>query len=308
MMASELPLLSGVLPVLPTPFAADGAVDEAAMRRVVAFALAAGAHGLVFPGVASEFNFLSHDERTRLVRLVGAAAAGRPFVVGASAETVEEVAALMAEGAAAGATAAMVMAPAGVGADPEALVAFFAAAAAGGKLPIVLQNAPPPVGSGLPIATILAVAARVPQIAWVKEETLPPGPRISALIAGAPASLKGVIGGGGARYFYDELVRGAAAAMPAAEITDVHVALFEAFRAGDRSRARAIYIRTLPLLLVQLVFRMVLTKQVLVRRNVFDNAAVRAPLPQFDGPGLEEIDLLLDELGDLLTVKPGTRR
>lgn len=299
------PRLAGILPVLPTPFDAAGAVDLGAMRRVVAFALAAGSHGIVFPGVASEFNFLSLDERAALIRVVGEGVAGRPFVVGASGETVEECVAMADQGAAAGATAAMIMAPARLGADVAALVGFFAAIAARSNLPIVLQNAPAPVGSGLPVAAILAVAHAVPEIAYVKEETLPPGPRISELLAGAPASLAGVIGGGGARYLFDELERGASAAMPAVEIADVHVALFEAYRAGDHATARRIYIRTLPILLVQLVFRMVLTKEALVRRGVLGNAAVRAPLPRFDRRGLAELDLLLAELADLFTVRPG---
>ena len=49
-------MLVGVLPVLPTPFAAGGGVDIAAMARVTVFAVGAGADGVVFPGVASEFD------------------------------------------------------------------------------------------------------------------------------------------------------------------------------------------------------------------------------------------------------------
>src|SRR5690606_7323846 len=122
-------------------------------------------------------------------------------------------------------------------------------------------------------------------IAYIKEETMPPGPRISSLIAHAPASLKGVIGGAGARHLYDELDRGACAVMPAVEITDVHVALFESFMAGDRARARSIYIRTLPLLLVQLTYRMRLTKQVLRLRGLIEDTGIRADLPEFDAIG-----------------------
>jgi len=65
-----------------------------------------------------------------------------------------------------------------------------------------------------------------------------------------------VIGGGGARYIVDEVDRGAIAAMPAAEITDVHVALFEAYRAGNIPLARDLYRRTLPLLVIQALWRM----------------------------------------------------
>lgn len=58
-----MPMLSGVLPILPTIFTAAGAIDEAGTRRVVEYIIAAGARGIVFPGLASEYETLSRDER-----------------------------------------------------------------------------------------------------------------------------------------------------------------------------------------------------------------------------------------------------
>lgn len=294
-------MLFGVLPVLPTPFAVDGSVDGAAMARVTQFALDAGADGVVFPGVASEFDYLNTQERRALVEIVGRTLAGRkPLIVGASAATPEEVIAHCRSGKQAGAEAAMVMAPASVGTDPQALIAFFSAVAKAADLDIILQNAPVPVGSGLPVPVIAEIVRAVPAIRYVKEETLPPGPRISALIEAVGDRLDGVMGGAGSRYVFDELERGAVALMPAVEITDLHAALFNAHRAGDMVRARDLYIRSLPVLLVQMIYRMSLTKEVLVRRGVFESVAVRAPLPKFDAKGLAEIDMMLDEIGDLL--------
>ena len=62
--------LEGILPVLPTPYLADGNVDLDAMETVAQFCVDAGAGALVFPGVASEFDFLSSDERMALMRVV----------------------------------------------------------------------------------------------------------------------------------------------------------------------------------------------------------------------------------------------
>ena len=292
-------LFAGVLPVLPTIFDADNRVDVEATRRVARFALSSGAHGVVFPGVASEFNFLDLDEREVLTEALGHELAGHPFVVGASAERVDDVVRLLDSGAKAGATGAMIMAPASVGTEIGALVDFFGAIAARTDVEIILQNAPPPVGSGLSVETAAEIARQVPSVTYVKEEALPPGPRISGLLAAKPDSLRGVIGGAGARHLYDELDRGAIGAMPAVEIVDIHVALYDAFVSGDRARAREIYIRTLPLLLVQLTFRMRLTKHVLALRGIIENTSVRAPLPAFDDKGLAELVMMLDEIKDL---------
>ena len=53
--------LTGILPVLPTPFDRDGKIDVAAMPRLVAFAVDAGVAGVVFPGFASEVEHLSGE-------------------------------------------------------------------------------------------------------------------------------------------------------------------------------------------------------------------------------------------------------
>ncbi|MET0427987.1 MAG: dihydrodipicolinate synthase family protein, partial [Microvirga sp.] len=74
-------MLKGILPVLPTPFTPSGAIDAAAMTRIVDFALAAGADGLVFPGFASEVDALSGEERDTLLALMVERVAGRIRVV-----------------------------------------------------------------------------------------------------------------------------------------------------------------------------------------------------------------------------------
>ena len=62
--------LKGVLPIVPTPFAKSGEVDEVSLRKVAAHAIEAGAAALVFPGVASEDLYLSAEERRRIEALI----------------------------------------------------------------------------------------------------------------------------------------------------------------------------------------------------------------------------------------------
>lgn len=295
-------MLQGILPVLPTPFLPDGAIDPAGLERIVDFALACGADGLVFPGFASEVDDLTAEERITLLRLVVERAGGRvPVVAGASAPSVEEAVAHSRAAMAAGVDTVMIQAPRSVGAGGDAVAAFYAAIAAQVPgLTIVLQNAPAPRGSDLSPETILSIVRGNPAIAYVKEETLPSGGPISAILAGAPPHLRGVLGGGGARYIVEEYRRGACGAMPAVELTDVHVALDRRFRAGAVEEARDLYMRSLPLLVIQANFRMRFTKHVLVRRGVLQHAGVRARLPQFDQHDLEEIDAWLIRITDLL--------
>ena len=90
--------------------------------------------------------------------------------------------------------------------------------------------------------------------------------------------------------------------MPAAEITDLHVRMWNAFQDGDVNQARDLYMRTLPLLIIQLIYRMRLTKHVLTRRGIFTNSIVRAPLPDFDDYDEAELNAQMDSLDELFEV------
>jgi 4-hydroxy-tetrahydrodipicolinate synthase len=291
--------------VLATPFGADGVADAAALARIVEFAVAAGADAVVYPGVASEVDELTDPERDRLVDVVATAVRGRaPLIVGASAKEAEATLRHLAQAKRLGAAAAMVMAPGRLAGDVTALVEHYRVLGAAAAAPIMLQNAPPPAGGGFDAAAVAQVVARVPAVRYVKEEALPCGQRITALltrpeIAGAP-HFAGVLGGAGARYLLDELARGAIGTMPACELTDIHVRMVRAWRAGDTALTRTLYNRTLPLLNFQAVFRWAATKEVLKRRGVIDDTAVRAPGPRLDAQDRTELATMLAEIEDLL--------
>lgn len=291
--------LSGILPVLPTPFSSCGDVDFGAMPGLVRYACDAGVGGVVFPGFASEVEYLSAKEREDLLRtVVETVVDGVAVVAGASAQTADQVVDHGRIARDLGVNWLMIQPPISVGSKTEDVTAFFSAIVR--DLPnaqIILQNAPAPRGSDLSAATILEVVRAFKQIVYVKEETLPAGPSISAILQDKPDHLLGVIGGGGARYILDEFERGACAAMPALEISGEHVALDKAWRAGDHQRARELYVQTLPLLTLQAVYRMRLTKHTMMRRGILNNAVVRAPTPELDDIAIADIDSNLAELG-----------
>ena len=167
--------LNGVFPVLATPFNADLSPDERGLCAIARYAIDAGADGVVYPGVASEYDMLTMDERKHLVDVVAAVARDRvSLIVGASASDVATTEAISRHAAELGADAVMVMAPktSGTGTD---VITFFRRIASAGSVPIMLQNAPPPAGSGLAVDVVLDVVRTVPEIAYVKEESLPSG-------------------------------------------------------------------------------------------------------------------------------------
>ena len=293
--------LSGVFPVIPTPFNDTGQPDEAALRGLVRYLLRCGVDGVTYPGVASEVGLLTVAERLSLTAAVLHEVAGRvPVIAGVSssqaATTIELAKAAVSQGAA----ALMVAVPPDRPKVAQQVEYFSEVAKAVPQAAIMLQNVPLPVGAGLDPLDVVEVLFAVPSIRYVKEEALPSGQRLTVLKGKGPASLLGVFGGAGGRYITDELRRGASGTMPAVELAEVHVTLFAAHRAGDANAVRDIFTRMLPVLNVQAVFRWSLTKYVLHKRGLLPTEYQRAAGPRLDGMDKADVDSFLTAIDDLL--------
>ncbi|MCR8724639.1 dihydrodipicolinate synthase family protein [Frigidibacter sp. ROC022] len=286
---------AGVLPIVPTPFLRDGQPDHAGLRAIVDDAIAAGTSALVYPGVASEDVHLTAEERADCIRLVAEAAAGAvPLIAGVNSADPAEMVKLAETAAGLGAGGIMAMAVPSMA--PDFAGWFNRIGAATGGLPIILQNMAGPRGAALSVEAMIDLAKAVPAIRYVKEETVPSGPGVSGLVAGASGALDGVIGGGGARYLFEELERGVIGTMPAIELLRLHVALMRAHAAGDRARALDLWERSVPLLLIQAPYRMRLTKLILKHRGLISHDGVREPLPEMD----DRLERLVIELYERL--------
>ena len=293
-------VLRGVFPVLPTIFDAAGGVDTRSTLDVLEFTLDAGVDGVVFPGLASEYDHLTLDERLSLINAIGSVARGRTtFIVGAGSTSTDETVSLARAGIAAGASAAMVMTPHRLDGDLRGLADFYTALAKAAPLDILLQNAPRPMGLGLDVEALVDILRTVPAVTHLKEETVPCGPRISRLLTSVPG-VAGVFGGAGGRHIIDELTRGAVGTMPASELADTHVALVAAFHAGDTPAARGYYERMMPILMMQSIYRWRLTKAVLAMRGVIRSEFTRAPGPALDQHDREELKAWLARLGHVV--------
>lgn len=297
-------MLRGVFPVLSTPFHADGSCDPLGLERLIRYAHRAGAHGAVYPAIASEFATLDAGERRSMVdvALAACAKAGLPLVVGVSSDSTERSHALAEQAALGGAAAVMLMVPRTASTSAEALTAFVREALSGIAIPIVVQNAPPPLGSALPVADVLAAVSALPSIRFVKEENVPCGQRITQLLEGAPPHLEGVMGGAGGRFVLDEYARGACGSMPSCELVEAHVAIWDTVQAGRIREARQLFTRILPLLSLASVFRQAVVKEVLLRRGLIGSARFRDTNPTLDAYDLAEIEALVEDLRDLMVV------
>ncbi len=296
----------GVFAIPVTPFDEDGTMDEAGLRRCVEFCVAAGAHGLVAPVNASEFSALTDDERRRVAAIVVETAARRvPVVIGVSGLSAQHASTFARHAREIGADAVIAMPPYVRKAAPDEIVDYFRAVAGAAELPVFIQNYSAPIGTPLSAAFMLRLVREIDGVEYVKEETLPAGHVMSALFAEGESRLRGVMGGMAGRFLLDEFSRGACGTMPACEVTDVHVALWNALEAGELAQARSIYNRLIPLLNIEWLYGAAVYKEVLRRRGVIDGATMRIAGGQtLDQHDHRELDAILADISPLFTTAP----
>lgn len=295
----------GVFTIPCTPFTEDGALDLGSLRSEVAFCLAAGAHGIVAPVNASEAWTLTDEERRTVAETLVASVDRRvPVVVGVSAGSGPAAVTFARHAAAIGADAVIALPPTGPTAPPEAIFAFYRDLSEAVTIPIFVQNHDAPYGTRMSPEFVARLVTELPGVDWVKEETLPPGHAITAELGLCGPKLKGIMGGVAGRYLLDEYARGACGTMPACEMTDVHVQVWEALEAGDARGARDLFNRLLPLLNYEGLMPGVY-KAVLKRRGVIGSDYLRhhAGNP-LDARDRRELDAILADMRDLFRIAP----
>lgn len=162
--------IRGSIPALITPLR-HGAVDEAALRKFVAWQIAEGSHGLVPMGTTGESATLSHDEHMRVVELCVAEAAGRvPVIAGAGSNATDEAISLSRRAKEVGADAVLSVAPYYNKPTQEGLYRHFAAIADAVDIPILLYNIPGRSVVEISVETI-ARLSKVANIIGVKDAT-----------------------------------------------------------------------------------------------------------------------------------------
>lgn len=135
--------IGGVLTAMATPFDPDGGVDHRAAAELAIHLLSHGSDGLVVAGTTGEGATLDDEERIALLRTVRAAiGADAPLICNTGSSDTRHSVALTRAADAAGADAALVVAPYYVKPSPAGVRAHVEAVAAATEKPIVLYNIP----------------------------------------------------------------------------------------------------------------------------------------------------------------------
>lgn len=286
--------LTGVVPILATPFHDDESPDLESLDRMIRFFAGLGVEGVTVLGVLGESNRLTDAEREAIIRAAVAAAGALPVVVGTSHAGTAATIAHGRTAAELGAAAVMV-APSKQPAPSDAVVyEYFRRVAEASPLPVVLQDHPLSTEVHMPVPLILRLANELEQVCCVKAEALPSPARIGALKAGLKRAEVSVLTGLGALYGFFDLERGSDGFNTGFAFPEVLQAMVACMRAGDRAGAARLYAHHLPLLVFEQQPGVAIRKEILRRRGLLASNRVRHPAGGIDAATTAQLEALLE--------------
>ena len=306
----------GVIPAVLLPFRSDFSIDAAAYRKHLRdVAGVRGITALTVNGHSSEVHACTIDEQREVLRITLEEVGDRlPVVAGIYADGSLEAARIARMAEAGGAAALLVFPPQSMSMGgqlrPEMALAHFATIAAATSLPLICFNYTLAGLLGYPHETLLRLAEAVPTIRAVKDWCGDPAlherniralqslPRpVTVLTTHSAWLLSSLVLG------CDGLLSGAGSV-----IADLQVALFEAVRANDLTRARAVNERIWPITeafyappFLDMHNRM---KEVLFLLGRLPPAVVRPPLVKLPAAEIERLRRAIAAAGldrDVLT-------
>jgi 4-hydroxy-tetrahydrodipicolinate synthase len=161
----------GSFPALITPMK-DGAVDETAFRKFVAWQIKEGSHGLVPVGTTGESPTVTPAEHKKLIEICVEEAKGKvPVIAGAGSNNTAEAIEYAAHAKKAGADAALIVCPYYNKPMQEGLYAHYKAIADAVDIPIFVYNVPGRTVVAMSVETLTRLSRDCQNILGTKDAT-----------------------------------------------------------------------------------------------------------------------------------------
>ncbi|MEM0934581.1 MAG: dihydrodipicolinate synthase family protein [Pseudomonadota bacterium] len=162
----------GTYTVMVTAFDAQGRLDLKAQAGFTDWQVRQGIHGLIPLGSTGEFLSLTAEERRAVAKCVIETVAGRvPVLVGAGAESTDDVIANVAMAEALGADGTMIIPPFYSTPTEAELIHHYSRIGAAATRPVMIYNNPATANVDL-TPPLVAELSRLPRIDYIKESTM----------------------------------------------------------------------------------------------------------------------------------------
>lgn len=272
--------LRGIYPILATPFKSQGELDLRSFERLLDFLGGTKVQGLTLFGLAGEYYKLADDERQALQNIFLRKTPTHVTRIVSITDHSLEVARRRARAAVdAGAEALMIMPPFFLSPDPQSVRMHMEAIAEAVSTPILIQYSPNQTGLPLPPSFFIDLACQYPQIEYVKIDSTPSGPVISALRDASQGRLDCFVGYAGLQIV-DAFMRGAVGCMPGCSLPEPYREVYQALRKNDPEEAARLHELFLPVIsfmMQSLEFIIQCEKVILFWRGLIDSSYCRHP-------------------------------
>ena len=292
---------SGIWPILYSFFREDGNLDRNAMRCQVQACLTQNIQGLAVLGLATEVHKLTSDEQLKILKWAVEDLQGRlPLAVTVSGPDASTQLQFAKKASDLGANWLILQPPSRRPLSEEECFDHFSEVMSSIQLPIAIQNAPEYLGVGLSIPKIVELNQRHSHFKLLKGEGS--AVEVEQLVKALKSKMQ-VFNGRGGIELVDSLRAGCAGLIPAPELVDRQVQIYQFWRDGLTEEAEAFQKEILPMIVFNMQtipHLLCYGKRLLAARlglNVFDRAPFQAP-SEF---GLQRIATFAKDLGPLPT-------
>ncbi|HEX7905493.1 MAG TPA: dihydrodipicolinate synthase family protein [Chitinophagaceae bacterium] len=270
--------LSGVVPIIPTPFTEKEEVDESALRRLVDFAIGNGIQAACLPAYASEFYKLTDDEKLQVVRIAVEQAAGRMQIVAQSNSPSLKVAIKLAQANVKAGADVISLAVPRIFSLPEDSIKEYLSGFLESipDTPVLIQDFNPG-GASISVGFIKALMEEHPNFKYLKLEEPLCAPKFEQIIK-ATGGKVGLLEGWGGLYMLELVPVGITGVMPGLGVSDILQKIFNLRKAGEDEKAFDLFEKVMPQIFFSLqnmeLFHYV-EKELLIARGVLNNSVVR---------------------------------
>jgi len=273
--------IEGIVPIMQTPFTDDGmnvAYDDFA--RMCYAAIRDGSAGLCLFGYATEFWKLSDAEKDNMVEVAVKTTDGCvPIIASVTAGSTEDAVRTARRYENIGVDAVMVLSPSVVVPSADQLAEHVIAVGNSVKIPSMVQYAPQNGGGLLTMEALQKISEEIQNEFYIKAEAIPI-PTFVDNIRAVLGSRIHILTGNMCLYMVDLMDRHVRGFMPGVSLVPIYKEIFDAYMAGDKTRAQQIYDALVPMICIINQNAEILVKyekMMLVKRGIIQNSYCRKP-------------------------------
>ncbi len=284
--------LSGVVPIIPTPFTQDEEIDEVALRKLIEFAVSCKVEAVCLPAYASEFYKLTDEEKVRVVKIAVEQSAGRLQIVAQSNHHSVKVAIDIARKNIASGANVIALAVPRIFNLPEDSIKEYLEVFMNSipSHPVLVQDFSPG-GSSISVQLIKELMNDNPNFKYLKLEEPLCAPKFESIIKATGGNVK-LLEGWGGLYMLELIPVGIVGVMPGLGVCDILQKVFTLRKRGENKKAFDLFEKVMPQIFFSLqnmeLFHYV-EKELLMARGVLQNSIARRAAYK---PGQSTIDYI----------------